>query len=427
MALCDDPIWHIKYRPPMISTFQNAGEAMELLTTVDDITTSPHFPTPTTIASLPPEIFDLILDHSAGPILSLSDAVCHEPSFSITSAESATLKATSLVNHSWRRSALPLLFKHSRLLLRDSHLCSFNLKGNVDAFLSFVKAQDLVVSSFILGVYNHDGPVQRVLGYQPEEYQGVWAALFRAINPRVVTIVASPRLLGDLTKCIIDMEDADAFNIKYQILQLSVETLAPSKQLDQSPPEDDGTRVSQPKGLLEIRPWTSVLLNEGSHMEASLNYPAPRHHRAPSLLNSLLIAPLYPATATTLTYVSIFPLRTHLETLTYHFPAVHRLSLHLTPKSESTALFPDGPTDGYYENDYADRILQERLECYTHIAKYLLWDGSDAEVDPGNWLSLKEFEPADMVDEERWAQAVVYAQGANVGWRVGRRGLLVRD
>lgn len=402
---------------------------MELPTTVDDITTSPkdHFPARTTIASLPLEIFDLILDHSAGPILSLSDAVCHEPNFSITSAASATLKATSLVSRSWRRSALPLLFKHTRLLLRDSHLCSFNLKANVDALLGFLKGHDLVVSSFIIGVYNHDAPVQRVLGYQPEEYQGVWADLFQAINPRVVTLVASPRLLGDLTRCIIDMEDADMFNIKYQILQLSVEKLATSNQLDQPPPENDGTPLSQPKGLLEIRPWTSVLLNEGSHMEVSLNYPAPRHHRAPSLLNSLLITPLYPATATTLTYVAIFPLRTHVETLTYHLPAVHHLSLHTTPKSKSTALFPDGPTDGFHRNDYADSILQERLECDTHLAKYLLWDGSDAEVYPGNCLSLKEFEQADMVDEGLWAEAVVDAHRAKVGWRIGRRGLLVRD
>jgi hypothetical protein len=400
---------------------------MELPTAVEDIRTLPvdHPTTATTIESLPREIFDLIFHHAAGPILSLSDALCQEPSFSITSAESTTLKNASLVSRTCRRSTLHLLFKHTRLVLRDSHLCSFNLKGNVDALLGFLKAHDLVVSSFILGVYNHEAPVQRVLGYQPEEYQSVWADLFQTINPRVVTIVAPPRLLGDLTRCVIDMEDADAFNIKYQILQLSVEKLAPSKQLDQ--PQNNETTVSQPQGLLEIRPWTSVLLNEGSHMEASLNYDAPRHHRAPSLLNSLLIAPLYPATATTLTYVAIFPLRTHFETLTYHLPAVHRLSLHLSPKSKSTALFPDGPKDGFYQDEYAENILQERLECYTHLAKYLLWDGSDAEVDPGNWSSVKEFEPADLVKQDRWEESVGYMLGADVGWRVGRKGLLVRD
>ncbi|OBT82114.1 hypothetical protein VE02_08779 [Pseudogymnoascus sp. 03VT05] len=386
-----------------------------------------HSTTATTIESLPHEIFDLIFQHAAGPILSLSDAVCEEPSFSITSAESTTLKDASLVSRVWRRYMLPLLFKHTRLILRDSHLCSFNLKGNVDSLLSFLKAHDLVVSSFILGVYNHEAPVQRVLGYQSEEYQSVWTDLFQAINPRVVTIVAPPRLLGDLTRCVIDMEDADSFNIKYQILQLSVEKLAPSKQIDQSPRENDATPVSQPQGLLQISPWTSVLLNEGSHMEASLNYDTPRHHRAPSLLNSLLIGPLYPATATTLTYVAIFPLRTHFETLTYHLPAVHRLSLHLSPKSKSTALFPDGPKDGFYQDEYAENILQERLECYTHLAKYLLWDGSDAEVDPGNWPSVKEFEPADLVKQERWEESVGYMLGADVGWRVGRKGLLVRD
>lgn len=399
------------------------------LPTVDDITASTvdQSPTPTTIASLPHEIFDLILHHSVNPVLSLSDAVCQEPSFSITSAENTTLKAVSLVSRAWRRTTLPLLFKHTRLILRDSHLCSFNLKGNVDALLAFLKAHDLAVASFFLGVYNHDAPVQRVLGYQPEEYQSVWSDLFRAIDPRVVTIVAPPRLLGDLTRCIIDMQDADMFNIKYQILQLSVEKSAPSKQLNQTPPKDDNTGDSNPQGLLEIRPWTSVLINEGSHMEVSLTYPAPRHHRAPSLLNSLLITPLYPATATTLIYVAIFPLRTHFETLTYHLPALHHLSLHLSPKSKSTALFPNGPTEGFYGDEYDESILQERLECYTHLAKYLLWDGSDMEVDPGNWLALKEFEPADMANEDRWAEAVGYAQSANVGWRVGRRGLLVRD
>lgn len=399
------------------------------LRTVEDIRNPPvdHSTSATTIESLPREILDLIFHHAAGPILSLSEAVCQEPSFSITSAESTTLKDASLVSRAWRRSTLPLLFKHTRLILRDSHLCSFNLKGNVDALLGFLKSHDLVVSSFILGVYNHEAPVQRVLGYQPEEYQSVWGDLFQAINPRVVTIVAPPRLLGDLTRCIIDMEDADSFNIKYQILQLSVEKLAPSKVIHQSPQENDATPASQPQGLLQIRPWTSVLLNEGSHMEASLNYDAPRHHRAPSLLNSLLITPLYPATATTLTYVAIFPLRTHFETLTYHLPAVHRLSVHLSPKSESTALFPDGPKEGFYQDEYAENILQERFECYTHLAKYLLWDGTDAEVDPGNWRWVKEFEPADLVKQERWEESVGYMLGANVGWRVGRKGLLVRD
>ncbi|OBT61253.1 hypothetical protein VE03_09392 [Pseudogymnoascus sp. 23342-1-I1] len=321
-------------------------------------------------------------------------------------------------------STLALLFKHSRLILRDSHLCSFNLKGNVDALLSFLKAHDLVVSSFLLGVYNHDAPIQRVLGYQPEEYQGVWADLFGVIDPRVVTIVAPPRLLGDLTKCIVDMEDADSFNIKYQILQLTVETSTPYKHLDQPPLEKDGTPVSQFKGILEIRPWTSVLLNEGSHMEVILNYPTPRHHRAPSLLNSLLITPLFPATAALLTYVAIFPLHTHFETLTYHFPVVRRLSLHLSPKSKSTALFPNGPTDGPDGNDYADSLLQEWRDCDAHLVKYILWDGSDAEIDPANWLFLKEFERVDLVDESFWAEAAEYGEGYyhhHAGWFISSR------
>lgn len=240
---------------------------MELPNVGDTTTfTIDHSPTPATIASLPLEIFDLILHHAAGPVLSLSDGVC-EARFSVISAESATLKAVSLVSRAWRRSTLPVLFKHARLVLRDSHLCSFNLKGNMDALLGFLKGHNLVVSSFILGVYNHDAPVQRVLGYQPEEYQGVWADLFQTISPRVITIVAPPRLLGDLIMCPIDMKDANEFlNIKYQILQLSMDTSAPSKQLDQSPPENGDTPAFQPQGLLEIRPWTSVLHNEGNHM-----------------------------------------------------------------------------------------------------------------------------------------------------------------
>lgn len=396
--------------------------------TVQDIKTTPidHPTTATTLESLPLEISDLIFHYAASPVPSLSDAVCQDPSFSITSAESTTLKAASVVSRAWRRSILPLLFKHTRLILRNSHLCSFNLKGNMDSFLGFIKTHDLIVSSFILGVYNHDGPVHRVLGYQPEEYQGSWEDLFGAMNPRVVTIVASPRLLGDLTRCVIDMEYADMFNIRYQILQLSVEKLAPYKQPDQPPPVNGTTPVSQPQGILQIRPWTSVLLNEGSHMEVILNYPPPRQHRAPSLLNSLLATPLYPPTAKTLTYVAIFPLRTHFEFLTSHFPAVHHLSLQITPKS-SSALFPDGPPGDFFSNGYGESILQEKLECYTHLHKYLLWGGSDAEIDLGNWALLKEFEAADMVDEARWAPLAVYAQSANVGWRVGRAGLLVRD
>lgn len=76
-------------------------------------------------------------------------------------------------------------------------------------------------------------------------------------------------------------------------------------------PENGGNRDFQFQGLLEIRPWASLLPNEGSHREVSLNYPAPHRHRATSILNSLLITPLYPAKAIKLTYLAIYPLRTN--------------------------------------------------------------------------------------------------------------------
>ncbi|KFY12448.1 hypothetical protein V492_03853 [Pseudogymnoascus sp. VKM F-4246] len=417
-----------------ISTRPTASN-LQVLPSVENVKASPmeHPPTAKAFESLPREIFDLILHYSAGPVVSLSDAVGNEPSFSITSAEDATLKAASLVSHAWRRSVLPALFKHTRLILRDSYLCSFDLKRNVDALVSFLKEHDLAVSSFLLGVYNHDAPVKRVLGYQPEEYQDVWEDLFGVIDPRAVTIVAPPRLLGDVTGCVIDMEDADMFNIKYQILHVSMEQSGYSRKLGQSTPQNYSAPISQPRGLFQIRPWTSVLLNEGSHMEVIVNYPTPRHHRAPSLLNSLLITPLFPATATNLTYVAIFPLCTHIQTLAYHFPAVRRLSLHLSPKTKYTALFPDGPTDGIDGNQYPEVILQEWFQTLMHLAKYFLWDSSD-DVDPGNWLSLKELVSPDFLAGDFWAhggnpmaQIVVYAHCAEVGWRVGQEGILVRD
>ena len=79
--------WPIKQRAPTISSFQNIIEDMELPNVGDTTTfTIDHSPTPATIASLPLEIFDLILHHAAGPVLSLSDGVC-EARFSVISAD----------------------------------------------------------------------------------------------------------------------------------------------------------------------------------------------------------------------------------------------------------------------------------------------------------------------------------------------------
>lgn len=78
-------------------------------------------------------------------------------------------------------------------------------------------------------------------------------------------------------------------------------------------------------------------------------------------------------------------------------------------------------------DDTAGSILQEKMECYTNPVKYILWDGSNAEIEPGAWLSLKEFELAYSEDEEWWADSVQYAQNAKVGWRAGRKGKLIGD
>lgn len=117
-----------------------------------------------------------------------------------------------------------------------------------------------------------------------------WQSLFEVINPGDLLIVASAQSLGVLTSCFVNMADAWNFDNSFHYLQLQQpvpkkQTSIPKIENFEIPEAtvDDPSRPweiprAEFSALFKIRPWTNLLLNEGSFVKAYSAYePWMRH------------------------------------------------------------------------------------------------------------------------------------------------------
>lgn len=199
-----------------------------------------------------------------------------------------------------------------------------------------------------------------------EDSNWLWNLIFDLLDPLRFTIIASPRTLASLLARMLFLGDAWSFYQSHHVLSLSrnKKTLASPNDKDEvgslqqetgpsnsiapgftgqfpstSPPVARQAR-RVPCFLFTIRPWEALLLNEGSSTRVYKTYEY-YHRRPPSMLGALLGAeefpndePLVPSTVRDLSYVGIFPLSTHFNTLVQNLPRIDRLFVQLVPRND---------------------------------------------------------------------------------------------
>lgn len=192
----------------------------------------------------------------------------------------------------------------------------------------------------------------------------LWNLIFDLLDPLRFTIIASPRTLASLLARMLFLGDAWSFYQSHHVLSLSrsqtkvasadgeFEVGATHEEEGQSTSHAPASAAQSslsssipipakriPCDLFTIRPWQALLLNEGSSTRVYKTYEY-YHRRPPSMLGALLGAeefpndePLIPSTIRDLSYVGIFPLSTHFNTLVQNLPRVDRLFVQLVPRN----------------------------------------------------------------------------------------------
>ncbi|KAJ4419278.1 hypothetical protein N0V82_005081 [Gnomoniopsis sp. IMI 355080] len=431
-----------------------------------------------TIDSLPAEllahVFTFLAEHAP------SDLRLHDQPdadmLRVSDPHAQYLKNVSLVNRQWRATVLPLLFSHAvwyldRLdLMRVEQsmspsaipLLAFIRDNKNHNLAPYVKSLTLVFSSAHPGGGNGDiglyrrGDGSGHYGYSPEplspsllhrgerdiifneDTNWLWRLLFDVINPLRFTIIASPRILASLLARMLFLGDEWIFSQTHHILSLSreeskavrPESVHKKTPTEVRPPDPNFLSSSSslprpttprvPCALFSIRPWTSVLLNEGSSTQVYKTYEY-FHRRPPSLLGGLLgaeafpnDAALVPPTIQALSYVGIFPLADHVRLLVENLPRIERLFVQIVPRNDILK-------DRFQMKGLdMDDLWAERDSAYAHIISRIRGGTSQ----DGNWRYLREFESGDVADEEAWE--VVGQILASPEWRLVKDGVFNR-
>ncbi|KAI1098388.1 hypothetical protein F4804DRAFT_324970 [Jackrogersella minutella] len=371
------------------------------------------------------------------------------------------LKTISFVCRAWRTLSMSSLFRHILWRPKISSLRAFTM--NPIPLLRFLEDNrlDRGVTTFTMVVdfvdkeadARHITPVIRSV-----DLEWLWDQLFSVIDPLRFTIIAPPTTLAAFMSRMLFLDDAWSFSIPYHILSLARTKRGPSRgksseyteahlsDLQLSPPEHDTRRASQPTAaglstrlrdrkppacpLFTVRPWTSILLNEGSSTRVYRTYEF-FLRRPPSMLGALLgceehpnDTPLIPSSVEDFNYIAIFPLSSHFEILVHHLPKLRRLFVQLTPGPEDRLLEDE---DEVKYIDLAD-LWMERNTAYSSLVRELTFAGAGLEAQqPGNWPALQVFESGDAADKEAWEMAVEFVRRSGVrAWRVEREGVFVK-
>ncbi|RYP05960.1 hypothetical protein DL764_003464 [Monosporascus ibericus] len=330
------------------------------------------------------------------------------------------------------------------------------------------------------------------------DLEWLWDQLFSVVDPLRFTIMAPPTTLAAFLSRTLFLDDAWAFDMPYHILSLSqtrrgeevpsksqnmkgslsdpslssaaaaksdggepsssqAQAAGPSRSLTSSRRPSRRKKQAPPSPLFTIRPWTALLLNEGSSTRVYKMYEF-FLRRPPSLLGALLGCegeeshndgnsppPLIPQTVSDLSYVAVFPLSSHVEaTLAPHLPPhVVRLFVRLSPTPKSR-LFLEENGDEMRRIDPADLWMERNAAYHSLMREFIAafsprspsspsWfsppPGAGGEEErPSNWANLRVFETGDAAaDREAWDITCRSLERSGVGgWEVEREGVLVR-
>lgn len=250
------------------------------------------------------------------------------------------LKSAILVCRKWRDITAPWLFRHA--FFNPYNEIPFpNMEDHflmVDSFLIYAR---------IMAEYGiTPNKVESLTIVIPRIYDKVelrpdlnrWKCLFKIMDPSSVTVVGHPELLGKLFGVHV-APDRRNFTAPYNILQVSRK---PENDMD-TQQDDDFTPCRC--GLLGIRNWTSLLLNEGSFLNLYERNEMYRNLCTPSLLHYLLTCPMpcprkLRVNITHLSYIAISPLSSHTRRIVASWPRrVRSFYLQLKPQDNERKQF----------------------------------------------------------------------------------------
>ncbi|RWA07605.1 hypothetical protein EKO27_g7501 [Xylaria grammica] len=411
---------------------------------------------------IPPEILLHIFEYIDRPALS-ETGLHDQPNLEQLTTRPeclCPLKAASLVSRSWRSLVLPRLFRHILWKPRIYSLSAFTL--NPIPLLRFLTENNLArsVVTFTL-VIDFNDPAAIDFQVAPRirtaDLEWLWDQIFSVIDPLRFTILARPTTLAALLSCMLYLNDAWSFDIPYHILSFARTSRQIGTESGSGTPKDgpssearrlassstSRSRMAAPCRLFTIRPWTSLLLNEGSSTKVSTPntgrlqgrctdslkvYQVYEFYlrRPPSILGALLgceeypnDVPLIPPTVVDFSYIAVFPLASHFETLLEHLPRIDRLFVQLTPKSGHSIL------DNGREMRHIDPsdLWLERDTSYTLLMRELML----SENPRANWGLLRVFESGDVVDREAWDMIVHFLERSETKeWKVERPGVFAK-
>lgn len=228
----------------------------------------------------------------------------------------STLKSLSTLNRLLRSLTIPVLFKHAILdPVRLSDFLAFLGQNDLQQRVSSIVA---VVS----GHYNHVHPAW-------------WARLLNEVPATRLSILAAPHILAELTGVSSWSTDAWAFDIPHQILSFDQSLEATRHRID----------YEDLPNFLNARPWTNMIVNEGSSVLAYTTYEY-FFRRTPSLLSALSPSSSTSgdsmfANLTSFQYVAIFPFYNHVDEVLkciQKMSRLQKLSIKLCPDPGTTIL-----------------------------------------------------------------------------------------
>lgn len=233
---------------------------------------------PSPIDGLPEELL-LSIFHLIDSVPPSVTSSRQEPSLGLTCSDTHGYKDLASVCQKWRRIALPLLFKFSRLRLENvtATATTARLHHSLDNFLQFTRENNLNVESLAILINDIVWSPAASQDYAEGEIATFWHKLLLETNATRIVIVAPPADLASMTNCSIDLSTEWAFEeMDLHLLELrydvpsEVDNVACSSMLSESGPSET---IAAPS-ILTMRPWSHLALNvsvrQGFHVQAVL-------------------------------------------------------------------------------------------------------------------------------------------------------------
>ncbi|KAL8994825.1 MAG: hypothetical protein Q9188_006957 [Gyalolechia gomerana] len=289
------------------------------------------------IKSLPVEIVEQVVSLLAEEEPASIREIRHEPSIELLDSDCKPLKNLSVVCRSLRSVVFLYLFQFIRLgfdvLLRETSKAETHLQG-LHRLARFINKYNLADNVKGLTVFF---PLHSEIGLQnrPDFVRTLVFFALKDVNPMSLTLIGSASLLGSLTFIHVADGYTWAYGKRIHVLNLK----QPSHLARRGQPFDVDVSCS----LLRLRPWTEMVLNEGSCIKVYSVYEyyskvPPSilywHHErqwvetSPSLLPQLQH----------ISFVCLFPLPGHAAELARVLrccPALISLSTQFTPAADA--------------------------------------------------------------------------------------------